>query len=97
MMVFIINTFSYDALLEQVRNGLNDVITNETLGINDFRMSVSNIGPKTDKHHHRVYCDCCQHEILFAALEEYKYIVGKESTLKNLIGKWKLVPESTLM
>ena len=36
-------TFSYVALLEKFRNGLNDVITNETFDKNDFRISVSNI------------------------------------------------------
>ena len=47
MMIFIINTFSYVALLEQVRNGLNDAITNETCDKNDFAMSVSNIDDVT--------------------------------------------------
>ena len=32
------------AVLEEVRNVLNDVITNETFDNNDFRISVSNMG-----------------------------------------------------
>ena len=47
LMIFIINTFSYVALLEQVRNGLNDVITNKPFDKNDFTMSVSNIDDVT--------------------------------------------------
>ena len=97
MMIFVLNTFSYIAVLEQVTNGLNDIITDETFDKNDFRMSVSNVRPYTDKHHHRVYYDCCQHEVLSAVLEEYKGIAGKERTFKNLIGNWELVQASTLM
>ena len=93
-MIFITNTFSCVAFLEEVRNRLNDVITNATLNRNDFKIPVSNIGPQTDKHHHWVYY---HHEILCTVSEGYKDILGKERTLKRLIDKWNLVPESTMM
>ena len=45
IMIFITKTFSRIAVLDEVRNMLNDVITNETFDKNDFRISVSNMEP----------------------------------------------------